>query len=298
MKRISLVLIMAVAICLSSFGGVGDFSSKTIQIGMIVSNLEKSLYFYKEIIGMVQVENARFDVDAEFGKRSGLTDNLPVHVEILKLGIGSEATQLKLMTFGDRATPQENEYIHSHTGVQYLTINVTNLAPILERIKAHNVPLLGETPIAMGENSFVLVQDPDGTFVELIGPMEILPPSQYEIMKEKSNFDKFKKDIPYKTPSRKSDSEKKFDFFGLFGSKKKTETTTTEPATTTTQSAETAESQETPDSQSVTSQSATSQNAASRTPSEDRQIREKFNRYKKDTPYTTPSRTDENRFIP
>ena len=35
------------------------------------------------------------------------------------------------------------------------------------------VKLLGETPISLGgDSNFVLVQDPDGTFVELIGPME------------------------------------------------------------------------------------------------------------------------------
>jgi hypothetical protein len=35
------------------------------------------------------------------------------------------------------------------------------------------VKLLGETPFLMGGTTyFTLVQDPDGTFVELIGPME------------------------------------------------------------------------------------------------------------------------------
>ena len=150
-----------------------DFSKKTINIGMIVSDLEKSMAFYKEVVGMVQVERTHFDVDGEFGKKSGLTDALGVHVEVLKLGKGKEATELKLMTFGDRPKKQENEYIHSHTGVQYLTIFVTELKPILKRIQQHKVKLLGETPIPLGEkNHFVLIKDPDGTFVELIGPME------------------------------------------------------------------------------------------------------------------------------
>ncbi len=47
-----------------------------------------------------------------------------------------------------------------------------SLVFILKRIKQHKVKLLGETPIGLGENaSFVLIRDPDGTFVELIGPM-------------------------------------------------------------------------------------------------------------------------------
>ena len=170
---------MAIVLFLSALFGVGsasaaekDFAKKTINMGMIVTDLDKSIKFYKEVVGMVQVDQTEFDVDADFGKRSGLTDALAVHVEVLKLGPGPDATRLKLMTFGDRAKKQENPFIHSHTGIQYLTIYVAEMEPILKRIKQHKVKLLGETPIGLGKNtSFVLIRDPDGTFVELIGPM-------------------------------------------------------------------------------------------------------------------------------
>ncbi len=171
-KSISVICVLLLAVC-AGVGSEKDFSNKVINIGMIVSDLEKSVSFYKDVIGMVQVDRKSFDVDADFGKRSGLTDSLPIHVEVLKLGSGEGATEFKLMTFGERSKKQENEYIHSHTGIQYITIFVTELEPIIERIKKHNVKLLGETPIKLSENtSFVLVKDPDGTFVELIGPMK------------------------------------------------------------------------------------------------------------------------------
>jgi len=151
----------------------GDFSSKTINIGMVVSDLRKSLQFYQEVVGFVRADRTQFDVDADFGRRSGLTDSLAIHVEVLKLGAGETATSLKLMTFGDKAKKQENQFIHSHTGVQYMTIYVHALKPILARIKQHQVKLLGQTPIPLGEkDSFILIQDPDGTFIELIGPMQ------------------------------------------------------------------------------------------------------------------------------
>ncbi len=150
-----------------------EFANKTIMVGMIVSDLEKSVAFYKEVVGMAQVDQERFSVDADFGKRSGLTDGLPINVEVLKLGSGEAATQLKLMTFGKKAKKQDNEYIHTHTGVQYITIFVKDLKPFIERIKKHKVKMLGETPIKLGEaNGFILIKDPDGTFIELIGPWE------------------------------------------------------------------------------------------------------------------------------
>ena len=91
----------------------------------------------------------------------------------LRLGEGDDASEWKLMTFGDRAKGQPNEFILDRTGMRYITIMVKDLTPFLERIKKHNVKLLGETPLPLGsDRHFVLIQDPDGTFVELIGPMK------------------------------------------------------------------------------------------------------------------------------
>ncbi len=173
MKKILTSLVIALFAFQSAQAAEEEFAKKTISIGMIVSDLDKSLEFYKDVVGFIQADRTEFDVPAEFGKKSGLTDSIGLHVEVLKLGRGEDVTELKIMTFGDKPKKQENEYLHTNTGIQYLTIFVTELKPILERIKEHKVKLLGETPIPLGEkNSFVLIKDPDGTFIELIGPME------------------------------------------------------------------------------------------------------------------------------
>jgi catechol 2,3-dioxygenase-like lactoylglutathione lyase family enzyme len=173
MKKLTSIPFMLALLHTPAMAAEEEFSLSTIHMGMIVSDLEKSMSFYKDTVGFVQVDNTEFDVDADFGKRSGLTDSLSIHVEILKLGKGDRATQLKLMSFGEKAKKQENEYIHSNVGIQYLTIFVTELEPIVERIKKNKVKMLGETPIPLGtDQHFVLVKDPDGTFVELIGPMK------------------------------------------------------------------------------------------------------------------------------
>ena len=59
--------------------------------------------------------------------------------------------------------------------MRFITINVTNLEPFLKRINEHEVKLLGETPVPLGSSGnmhFILVSDPDGILIELIGPME------------------------------------------------------------------------------------------------------------------------------
>ena len=148
-----------------------EFSSGLIGVGVVTKDITKSLDFYINVIGMTKV--GEFDVDENFGKISGLTDGIAFHVDVLKLQDNPEANQWKLMSFKKEGSHPMPEYIHDDTGMQYITINVNSLDPVLKRIKKNNVKLLGETPVPLGEKDhFVLVQDPDGTIIELIGPLK------------------------------------------------------------------------------------------------------------------------------
>jgi catechol 2,3-dioxygenase-like lactoylglutathione lyase family enzyme len=156
---------------ISLFASPDEFSSTTIGVGVICSDIEKSRDFYINVIGMIKT--GEFDVDAEFAKKSGLSNGLPFHVDVLRLGEGDDATQWKLMSFGDKAKTPQKEFIYNNTGMQYITIMVTNLTPFVERLKEAGVKFCGNTPTPLDQdNHFVLVQDPDGTFIELIGPMK------------------------------------------------------------------------------------------------------------------------------
>lgn len=148
-----------------------NFSSKLIGLGVVVSDLDRSLDFYINGIGMVKAYS--FTIDEEFSKRSGLSNGVPASVTVLKLENSPDANEWKLMSFGGKATHPKQTFIQDDTGVQYITINVKALKPIIERLKQRNVKFLGSSPTPLNQKAhFVLVQDPDGTFIELIGPME------------------------------------------------------------------------------------------------------------------------------
>ena len=171
MKRHLLTFCLGSALAGTVLAAPEEFASPTISIGVVVSDLQKSVEFYTEVVGMTRT--GQFSVDEKFSKQSGLADGLPIHVTVLKLGEDKDATQWKLMTFGDRARSHRSRHICDQTGVQYVTILVKDLTPILKRIREHHVKLLGETPIPLGtDRHFALIQDPDGTFIELIGPMK------------------------------------------------------------------------------------------------------------------------------
>lgn len=163
-------LIAAMLVAFSSYSQ-SNFSSKLIGVGVVVSDLERSLDFYTNGIGMVKAYS--FTINEEFSKRSGLADGVPTSVTVLKLEDSPEANEWKLMSFGKKATHPKQNFIQDDTGMQYITINVKALKPVIERLKQRNVPFLGSTPTPLNQNAhFVLVQDPDGIFIELIGPME------------------------------------------------------------------------------------------------------------------------------
>jgi catechol 2,3-dioxygenase-like lactoylglutathione lyase family enzyme len=146
----------------------GEFSSHRISMGMIVADLDKSVDFYTNVLGMQMTSD--FAIDTKFGSSSGLTDGKAFSVKLLKLVDNEHATELKLMSFGNKANHPFPKYIHDDTGVQYLTIFVNSMTPFLQRIKKNRIDLLGETPIQLNDGrQFILIQDPDGTFIELIG---------------------------------------------------------------------------------------------------------------------------------
>jgi hypothetical protein len=167
--RISLFLLSLLAGGLAS--AQSNFTSKVIGIGVVVADLDRSLDFFVNGIGMVKTGN--FTINEEFSKRSGLGNGAAAAVTILKLENSPDATDWKLMSFGKQASHPKQTFIQDDTGMQYITINVKSLRPIIERLTRMKVPFLGTTPTALNAKShFLLVQDPDGTFIELIGPLD------------------------------------------------------------------------------------------------------------------------------
>ena len=99
MKR-SIVKIssLAIALCVGLFSfsqstqpSASNFSSKLIGLGVVVSDLDKSLDFYINAIGMVKAYN--FKINSEFSKRSGLANGDSASVTVLKLENSPDANE-------------------------------------------------------------------------------------------------------------------------------------------------------------------------------------------------------------
>jgi catechol 2,3-dioxygenase-like lactoylglutathione lyase family enzyme len=167
----SLVLMASLLVGLPSFAvqPPDDFAKSGISIGVVVEDLNKSLDFYLNVIGMVKT--GEFSVDADKARELGLSNGDRFDVKVLKLENSENAPEWKLMSFGKKATHPKQTYVPDDTGIQYITIFVKSMKPVLDRIKKYGIKTLGKTPTMLDtERQFVSVQDPDGNFIELIGP--------------------------------------------------------------------------------------------------------------------------------
>jgi catechol 2,3-dioxygenase-like lactoylglutathione lyase family enzyme len=178
-RRIAIRLIFAVAACLPAAAPAVaaepvSFPRATIDLGTVVSDLDKSVRFYTEGVGFRELKG--FDVAADVAAAAGLTDAKPLSIRVLVLGDGPEATKLKLMQVaGTTPRPGDNEFIHSHTGFRYLTIMVADTDAALARLAELGVKPLAKSPVALPESLapgmfLTCVRDPDGNIVELLGP--------------------------------------------------------------------------------------------------------------------------------
>jgi lactoylglutathione lyase len=151
-------------------GKTNVFSKPVLDLGIVVRDAEKSARFYTEVIGCTEVPG--FSVTPELGRKIGLIDGHATKVRVFALGEGNLATRIKILSFPDAPGKlADQSFIHSTYGFRYLTIYVTSADRALERLKKAGVKTLGETPVALGDNvRLIVVKDPDGNFIELIGP--------------------------------------------------------------------------------------------------------------------------------
>ena len=165
---------LAITVNLASASEPIVFPKTTIDIGMVVTDLDTSVAFYTDGIGFKESDG--FQVDSTLAGSAGLTDNKPLDVRVLVLGNDKTATKLKLMQIAETSPRSgDNDFIHSHTGFRYLTIIIADTSAALSRLKKIGVIPLAKSPVMLPQNlvpgmSLTCVKDPDGNLVELIGP--------------------------------------------------------------------------------------------------------------------------------
>ena len=165
-----LVGITSLAVGPAACAAESEFAKPVIDIGIVVKDAERAARFLTNAIGFKEVRG--FPVTADLGRKIGLIDGRATEVRVFVLEGAEPATRIKMLSFPEAPGKQADQsYIHSTLGFRYLTLYVKDMSRALERLKQAGVQTLGETPIETGAGTWlVAVKDPDGNFIELIGP--------------------------------------------------------------------------------------------------------------------------------
>lgn len=147
-----------------------EFSRPVLDLGVVVRDQARTAKFLTNAIGLKEVNG--FSVTPELGRDIGLIDGHAVEVRVFVMEDVPLATRIKVLSFPKaEAGVPDQEFIHSTLGFSYLTLFVSDMSRALERLEREKVPLLGKSPVDLGGgNLLVTVRDPDGNFIELIGP--------------------------------------------------------------------------------------------------------------------------------
>ncbi len=172
---VALIVISFSSPCVADNHKGGDFMGPTIDLGCVVSDINGSVKFYTEAIGFKVVGG--FKVPSDFAENAGLTASKELDIKVLSLGgaEGEGVTKLKLMEVKGSGGKADQSYIDSTLGFSYITIIVKDTDKALARLKKAGVKPIAKGPVTLPNNldpslSLTIVRDPDGNFVELVGP--------------------------------------------------------------------------------------------------------------------------------
>ena len=159
---------------------VGNYRKPTIDVGVMVTDVREAEEFYEEVLGFEEIDE--FTVSKEVAGDSGLTDYKQFTADVMAIGDGENATRIKLIEMpGKIGARVDNSFVSSTLGPSYLTLHVNDMDPILKAAADHQVKPLAKGPIKIGGDRYLaLIRDPDGNFIELVGPRPNFKPVEPE----------------------------------------------------------------------------------------------------------------------
>ena len=130
-----------------------ELGQQAIDLGIVVTDSEKALAFYRDLLGM----NHEADVPMPVG--GGGT----MH----RLRIGETLVKLVKFDTNPEARPPAGT-IPDGTGYRYFTIHANNLEEMMEACEAAGVPIVIPVTEARPGVTIGMVHDPDGNIVEFV----------------------------------------------------------------------------------------------------------------------------------
>ena len=130
----------------------------TIDIGLVCSDFEASLHFYRDILGLEIA--AEVLVDDEGATKFGLAPRGFRHVRMRAGG-----TLIKLMEIENPPAARSFDF---QAGIRWLTFILDDVPTVVAELKSKGVEFMAEPVSAPDAKHVVCAKGPDGMLIELV----------------------------------------------------------------------------------------------------------------------------------
>jgi len=138
--------------------------ARITHVGIGVSNLERSLRFYRDLLGFTWEHE--LDVEGEPTDTLLRLRGTKLHAEYLT----RDGVRVELLHFASPPAPPRPERPINQYGLTHLSFRVTDMEKVLEALRAAGERVLEETVIRFPEwqSAACMILDPDGQLIELV----------------------------------------------------------------------------------------------------------------------------------
>jgi catechol 2,3-dioxygenase-like lactoylglutathione lyase family enzyme len=135
--------------------------------GFLVSNMDKSLAFYRDLIGMELFANVGLQDGPEVPLIMGVPNAKVTIVMLQKEGRILELIQM-IQPVG-KPIPKDTPY--AQVGHGHIGFCVDDIQKAYNKLKKNGVPIVLPPQIIPGVQKFFYFRDPDGYWVEMVQPL-------------------------------------------------------------------------------------------------------------------------------
>ncbi len=138
--------------------------ARITHVGIGVSNLERSLRFYRDLLGFAWEHE--LDVEGEPTDTLLRLRGTKLHAEYLT----RDGVRIELLHFASPPAPPRPERPMNQYGLTHLSFRVTDMDAVLDALRAAGERVLEETVIRFPEwqSAACMILDPDGQVIELV----------------------------------------------------------------------------------------------------------------------------------
>jgi catechol 2,3-dioxygenase-like lactoylglutathione lyase family enzyme len=138
--------------------------ARLTHIGIGVTNLERSLRFYRDLLGFTWEH--QLDVEGEPSDTLLRLRNTKLHAEYLS----RDGVRIELLHFASPPVPSRRERAMNEPGLTHLSFRVTDLDAVIDALRQAGERVLDDTIIRFPEwqSAACFIVDPDGQLIELV----------------------------------------------------------------------------------------------------------------------------------